>query len=70
MQIESRRQTEVGVGTEKEGEKTYEIECEGPDGDKKRTKTDTIVHYKSTDSKVFHLMYMYFLSVVVKLIAI
>ena len=69
MQIESRRQTVVGAGTEKEGEKTHEMGCEGPDGDKKRTKTDTIVHSKSTDSKVFHLMYMYFLSVDVKLIA-
>ena len=70
MQIESRRQTEVGVGTEKEGEKTYEMGYEDPDGDKKRTKTDTIVHSKSTNSKIFHLMYMYFLSAVVKLVAI
>ena len=42
---------------------------EGPDEDKKRTKMDTIVHSKSTDGKVFHLMYMYFLSVDVKLVA-
>ena len=70
LQIQSTRQTEVGVRTEKEGKKTHEMGCEGPDGDKKRTKMDTIVHSKSTDSKVFHLMYMYFLSVHVKLIAI
>ena len=56
MHIESRRQTRVGVGTEKEGEKTHEMGCEGSDGDKKRTKRDEIVHTKSTNSKVFQVL--------------
>ena len=56
MQIKSRRQTEVGVGTEKEGEKTHEVGREGPDRDKKRTRKDKIVHSKGTDSKVFQFL--------------
>ena len=56
--------TGFGLGKEKEGEKTYEMGCEGPDGDKKGTKEDKIVHSKSTDSKVcicvHEQTYMYF----------